>query len=134
MYLEALDHVNIETDHVDRSADFYENILGMTRGPRPEFDRPGHWMYINGSPIVHIIRTGPWNEQLTGSKDAAISHFAMRITDFDKMKAHLDGNDIEYRFVQVPGSTMRQMFFNDPDGVMVELLHIPEGAREALSA
>ena len=132
MSLAALDHVNIETDDVDCAADFYEKILGMTRGPRPHFDRPGHWMYLNGQPVVHIIRRRPDNQLLTGSKDAAISHFAMRVTDFEETKARLDDNGIEYRFVQVPGTEMRQAFFPDPDGVLVELIHIPEGAREGL--
>ena len=90
MFLEALDHVNIETEEIDRSAKFYADILGMTNGRRPEFDRPGHWMYINGQPIVHIIAPQPDNKMLTGSKDAAISHFAMRITDYVK-------RDLEFR-------------------------------------
>lgn len=129
MELEALDHVNIETEDVDRSAKFYHDILGLESGNRPEFDRPGHWMYLNGTPIVHIIAPQKNNAMLTGSHDAAISHFAIRIKDFDKAKAKLDEHKIKYFANEVPGSPMRQLFFDDPDGVLIELLHIPPGAR-----
>ncbi|NQV55763.1 MAG: VOC family protein [Rhodospirillales bacterium] len=129
MQVEALDHVNIETDDVDRSAEFYEHVIGLKPGRRPEFDRPGHWMYIGDHPIVHIIERHPDNAMLTGSKDAAISHFSMRIKDFEDAQTRLDSFKIKYRRNDVAGSTMRQLFFDDPDGVLVELIHIPDGAR-----
>lgn len=129
MELEALDHVNIETEDVDRSAKFYGDVLGLKSGNRPEFDRPGHWMYLDGMPIVHIIAPLPDNKMLTGSKDAAISHFAVRIKDFDAAKAKLDDLEVKYFANEVPGSPIRQLFFEDPDGVMIELLHVPPGSR-----
>lgn len=129
MQIKTLDHVNIETDDVDRSARFYEKVLGMKSGERPNFGRPGHWMYLNGRPIVHIITRSADNAMLTGSKDAAISHFALEIGDIDDAKAHLDANGVDYQEVGVPGTPMRQLFLSDPDGVLVELLHIPQGAR-----
>jgi len=129
MQIKALDHVNIETENVDRSAEFYERVLGMERGRRPPFDRPGHWMYVDGKPIIHIIAPNPDNAMLTGSKDAAISHFAMEIGDFDGAKARLEEYNITYRINEVANSTMRQLFFDDPDEILIELIHIPKGAR-----
>ena len=129
MQIKTLDHINIETDDVDRSADFYEQVLGLRRGRRPEFDRPGHWLYVGDLPIVHIITPQPDNAMLTGSKDAAMSHFAMEINDFEEARARLDDCDIKYRVNDVPGSALRQLFFDDPDGVLIELILIPDGAR-----
>ena len=129
MQITPLDHVNIETDDVDRSAEFYEQVLGLRRGRRPEFDRPGHWMYVGDLPIVHIIARQPDNALLTGSKDAAISHFAMQINDFEDAQKRLDECDIQYRVNDVTGSALRQLFFDDPDGVLIELILVPEGAR-----
>ena len=125
--VETIDHVNIETEDVDRSAEFYSDVLGLESGDRPEFDRPGHWMYVaSGQPVVHIIAPLPDNQLLTGSKDAAISHFAMRISDYEEARERLDACGIDYRMVQVPGSGRRQLFFPDPDGVLIELIHYPE--------
>ena len=129
MNIATLDHVNIETVDIDRSAKFYEDVLGMTQGNRPAFERPGHWMYNNGQPVVHIITPNKDNKMLNGSKDAAISHFALCVEDYDEARAHLDAHSIDYDAGTVPGTTMRQLFFYDPDGVLVELIHIPPGAR-----
>ena len=120
-----LNHINIETADIDRSASFYTDVLGLVSGERPEFDRPGHWMYMDNMPIVHIITPLPDNKLLTGSKHAAISHFALRIKNFEAMKEHLINLSIPYTEVDVPGSDRRQFFINDPDGVVVELTHMP---------
>jgi catechol 2,3-dioxygenase-like lactoylglutathione lyase family enzyme len=85
-----LNHINIETNDIDRSARFYNEVLGLVSGERPEFDRPGHWMYLGDMPIVHIIEPLPDNKMLTGSKDAAISHFALSIKSYEIMRDHLD--------------------------------------------
>ena len=121
-----LNHINIETTDIDRSAHFYTEVLGLVSGERPDFDRPGHWMYMGNIPIVHIITPLPDNKLLTGSKHAAISHFALRIKDFEAMRKNLDIKSIPYAETEIPGSDRRQFFINDPDGVVVELIHMPD--------
>ena len=41
----ALNHYSIRTTDLDACRAFYENVLGLTVGPRPEFPFPGLWMY-----------------------------------------------------------------------------------------
>jgi catechol 2,3-dioxygenase-like lactoylglutathione lyase family enzyme len=120
-----LNHVNIETTDIDRSARFYADVLGLVSGERPEFDRPGYWIYMDNMPIIHIILPLPDNKLLTGSKHAAISHFALRINDFEAMREHLTNLSIPYTEAGVPSSDRRQFFINDPGGVVVELIHMP---------
>ena len=124
-HVSELNHVNIETTDIDRSASFYTNVLGLISGERPNFDRPGYWMYMDNVPIIHIISPLPDNKLLTGSKHAAISHFAVRIKDFEAMREHLTNLSIPYTETSVPNSNRRQFFINDPDGVVVELIHMP---------
>ena len=124
--ISELNHINIETADIDRSAGFYTEVLGLVSGERPDFDRPGHWMYMGDIPIVHIITPLPDNKLLTGSKHAAISHFALRIKNFEAMREHLINLSIPYTEAGVPGSDRRQFFINDPDGVVVELIHMPD--------
>jgi len=121
-----LNHINIETDDVDRSAKFYHEVLGLESRERPEFDRPGHWMYLGDQPIVHIIAPLPENKHLTGSKDAAFSHFALRIKNYEAMRTHLEDQGVPYTEINIPGSDRRQLFIDDPDGVLVELIHMPD--------
>ena len=124
-HVSELNHVNIETTDIDRSASFYTNVLGLISGERPNFDRPGYWMYMDNVPIIHIISPLPDNKLLTGSKHAAISHFALRIKDFEAMREHLTNLSIPYTETSVPNSNQRQFFINDPDGVVVELIDMP---------
>ena len=129
MEVATIDHVNVETDDVDRSAKFYREIIGLKEGPRPDFDRPGYWMYAGAQPVVHIIKTAPDNKMLTGSKDASISHFSLQIKDFDAAKKHLDFHGIRYQTNIVSGTEIKQLFLEDPEGVLVELIYFPDAKR-----
>lgn len=129
MQVDTIDHVNVETDDVNRSAKFYSEVIGLKEGPRPNFDRPGFWMYAGEKPVVHIIKTAPTNKMLTGSKDASISHFSLQIKNFKKAQDHLDSLGIKYDMRQVPGTKVRQLFLEDPEGVLIELIYFPGGKR-----
>ena len=124
-----IDHVNVESDDVERSERFYREVIGLKIGPRPDFERPGYWMYADDKPVVHIIRTHPNNDMLTGSKHASISHFALQIKDYDATRQHLDSLKISYDTNDVDNTAIRQIFLQDPEGVLIELIHLPEGGR-----
>ena len=49
MEVATIDHVNVETDDIERSEQFYREVIGLEKGPRPNFDRPGYWMYAGGN-------------------------------------------------------------------------------------
>ena len=123
-FVSELNHVNIETTDIDRSDSFYNNVLGPISGERPNFDRPGYRMCKDNVPIIHIISPLRENKLLAGSKHAAISHFALRIKGFEAMREHLTDLSISYTETSVPSSNRPQFFINDPDGVVVELVHM----------
>ena len=123
-FVSELNHVNIESTDIDRSDSFYNNVLGLISGERPIFDRPGYRMYRDNVPIIHIISPLPENKLLTGSKHAAISHFALRIKGFEAMRDHLTDLSISYTETSVPSSNRHQFFINDPDGVVAEPIHM----------
>ena len=129
MEVATIDHVNVETDELERSAKFYREVIGLKEGPRPDFDRPGFWMYAGEKPVVHIIKTAPNNKMLTGSKEASISHFSLQIKDFQESKDHLDALGVKYDLLEVPETKVRQIFLEDPEGVLIELIYLPDGKR-----
>ncbi len=49
-----LDHVNIHTRDAARMIDFFKTLLGVQEGERPPFDTPGHWLYLEGHPAIHL--------------------------------------------------------------------------------
>ena len=41
----AINHFSIRTTDLQATQQFYEQVLSLTVGPRPEFQFPGVWMY-----------------------------------------------------------------------------------------
>ena len=54
-FMVELKHINIERTDIDHSAKFYSNDLGLTLLELPDFNCPGYGMYLDKSPIFHII-------------------------------------------------------------------------------
>ena len=57
MNVEALDHVNIITDSLDETAEFYGTLLGLVRkdAPPPLTPPPAAWMFDAANrAIIHI--------------------------------------------------------------------------------
>ena len=45
MSVGVLDHFNIRTRKLADTVRFYEDVLGLEKGDRPNFAFPGAWMY-----------------------------------------------------------------------------------------
>ena len=53
--IRLIDHVNIATEKLQETRDFFVEVLGLEEGWRPEaFGFQGHWLYAGGRPIVHL--------------------------------------------------------------------------------
>ncbi len=121
MGLNALHHVTVQTDDLDQTRDFYRDILGLEVGFRPDLDFPGYWLYCGGVPVVHLVPRanaiggGPSDD--TGCFD----HFAFLASDFAAIKARLEANGVNYRENHIAKPPIDQLFFPDPNRVMVEL-------------
>lgn len=118
MQLRAIDHINIATQDLPATRDFFMTVLGLTEGFRPDFDFPGHWLYAGDHALVHLVGT---SEPVTPSKGCALDHFAFEIADYDVMVNTLEAHGIKYSPIAVPGTPIRQLFLRDPNGVQVEL-------------
>ena len=55
MPINALHHVTVKTDDLDATRDFYQEILGLEVGFRPDLDFPGYWLYSGGVATVHLL-------------------------------------------------------------------------------
>ena len=112
----SLDHVNIMTNDLDSCRRFYVHILGFEEGYRPDFDFPGLWIYIGGSPVVHFIET----EASQPDNSGTIDHVAFRAHNYDKFIARLEEHKVEFISKAVPGMELHQVFCLDPNGIKVE--------------
>ena len=133
----TLNHFSIRTTDMAATRRFYESVLELTVGPRPDFPFPGLWMYRGdhadvANAVVHIIGMDPNDpeglKKYLGDRDisslrgsGAVDHVAFFADNLAKTLAHLEGLGISPRQRTVPSIGLHQVFLDDPNGVVVEL-------------
>jgi len=132
MDVRALDHVNILTGDVERTTSFLTSVLGLEDGPRPAFDSPGHWLYRNGSAVVHV--SDARKKEVTHALDASrgddakhgakgiVDHVAFRCSGYRATMERLRSLGISVHEATIPGIGDRQVFVDGPDDVSFELI------------
>ena len=122
MALTGLDHVNIRTANLDGLCRFYEDVLGLAQGPRPNLNFGGAWLYCGDSAVVHLVELS----EPAKVDEVRIEHFAFRAEGLAVFLARLDGKSIAYQHATVPDSGRHQVFIRDPDSNRVEIQFGPE--------
>jgi len=121
MALNALHHVTVQTHDLEATRDFYRDVLGLTVGFRPDLDFPGYWLYCGDIPVVHLVPEGSAIGGGPSPDTGPFDHFAFLASDFDGIKAKLEGHGIKYRENHINRPPIDQLFFPDNNNVMVEL-------------
>src|ERR1700749_474621 len=128
MPLGTLQHFTIEPSDLERTKDFYCDVLGLENGDRPPLGFPGYWLYSGGVPTVHLLgarQPGPGArvrpEGVKMDDTGRLDHIAFAATGFDSMRQRLRDKGVQFRENIVPRSGAAQLFLFDPDGVGVEL-------------
>ncbi|MDP3692341.1 VOC family protein [Bradyrhizobium sp.] len=127
MSVGVLDHFNIRTRKLDDTVRFYEDILGLEKGARPDFAFPGAWMYSEGKAVVHLVDISR-TEEPQKPDSGVVHHVAFISRGFADMQQRLESRKFKYEARQVPGGELWQIFVDDPNGVMIELNY--EAAKE----
>jgi catechol 2,3-dioxygenase-like lactoylglutathione lyase family enzyme len=120
MSVGMLDHYNVSTRKLGDTIRFYEEVLGLTNGPRPPFNFPGAWLYSAGHPVLHLNDISSTDRQQPADS-GVIDHVAFGSRGFEAIKQHLTGKGVSFRVNQVPNSRRWQIFLTDPNNIMIEL-------------
>ena len=112
MQLQNFDHVNILTNNLDAMSVWYQQVLGLKLGKRPNFPVGGAWLYLGDTAIVHLVQT----EAEPQAIDPKLEHFALRATGKIAFLADLDARGIAAGLAEVPGFGITQVNIHDPDG------------------
>ena len=127
MRVNALDHVNIITADLERTASYYAGLFGLQRrdAPAPLTPANAQWMFdAAGRAIVHINSLDcprAFDRDVSPGPTGALHHVALNCTGYDEMMARLQGRSLEYQVNLVPAIGLRQIFTVDPNGVLLEL-------------
>ena len=120
MPIGLVDHFNIviSPSQADETLRFYCDVLGLKDGFRPNFGRPGWWLYAGDHPVLHIsVRDAEPTKGSTGSVD----HIALNATGLAEMKARLKRLGIPFEEQRVSDNAVHQIFFRDTNGLKIEL-------------
>jgi catechol 2,3-dioxygenase-like lactoylglutathione lyase family enzyme len=118
--LSTLDHINIQTRDLDRTTWFFETILGMHRGYRPEFPFPGAWLYVGDRAVVHLIGLTDKDPDVPKGS-GSINHVAFNGSGLPELIDKVKKAGLEHQIRDVPGMKLRQVFLHDPNDIMVEI-------------
>jgi catechol 2,3-dioxygenase-like lactoylglutathione lyase family enzyme len=118
----SLEHYNLTPTNLETTVNFYTNVVGFEQGFRPDFKLPGVWLYAGKVPVIHVTV----RNSVLSPGSGHVHHVAFRVSDMDGHVERLERACIVYRGQKVPGMAMNQVFFEDPDGVTIELNHAEE--------
>ncbi|MGA9912266.1 MAG: hypothetical protein WBR17_06980 [Paraburkholderia sp.] len=120
MSISKIHHFTIRCvpDDLPTLLDFYSKYFQLTPGPRPAFPFPGHWLYCDGQPIVHVA--GCLDEkgvETTGPLD----HISFRAHGLEKTREFFRAEGLSFAELPVEGWPLHQLFLYDPNGLKLEL-------------
>jgi catechol 2,3-dioxygenase-like lactoylglutathione lyase family enzyme len=124
--VKTIDHVTLVVKDLERSREFYRDVLGMAETSRPGFKFPGLWFQA-GNTQVHMNVEGPdagpaGMPPFAGAFPSRGFHFAFEVDDCLSAADQLRQMGIEI----VAGPRPRpdgpmQLYIYDPDHYLVEI-------------
>jgi catechol 2,3-dioxygenase-like lactoylglutathione lyase family enzyme len=128
--VKSLDHVTIISSDLEATRKFYVDGLGMEEVARPAFDFPGLWFQA-GATQIHVTLESPESGK-AGWGDRGVQipsrghHFAFEVDD--AIAATETARALGFQIAREPKSRPDgaiQVYFDDPDGHVVELFSGP---------
>lgn len=124
----TFNHLALSVKDVDRSAEFYMNILKLPEITNRSKFEGVRWFSIGEGKELHLISM--IKTDVTVNKAV---HLALTTTNFDAFVALLDKMKIAYsdwpglpNKVHIRADGMKQVFFQDPDGYWLEINSVAE--------
>ena len=125
MQVRGLNHINIVTADLDATVRFYDDLFGMKAKANP-FTMPGfegRWICdAADNAIVHVQVYNPDRHgELKTGLNGALDHVALNCTGFADTQQRCTDLGIEFKVNDGRVANLRQIFVNDPNGVVLEL-------------
>ena len=119
----SVNHVALYVFDLQKSVDFYKNVLGLQQLPEPFKDGKHVWLRMGPHSQLHIIQGAAKVEPHDKN-----SHLAFSVKDLKKFMARLDNTGVRYgswtsdekRTTARPDG-VEQVYLQDPDNFWVEV-------------
>jgi catechol 2,3-dioxygenase-like lactoylglutathione lyase family enzyme len=130
MSITEMEHVLVLSEDIDATRDFYCEVVGLCVGERPALEFPGYWLYAAGVPCIHVadrtayLAHAAWLGLAVRHEPpgfGSVDHIAFNADEFESVLARLQQRGVAAVHNVVSGGAMRQLFFEDPNGVRVEI-------------
>ena len=116
-------HTTIYVVDMNKSADFYEKTMMLTRIPEPFHDNRHIWLKIGEHNQLHIVQ---------GAKEIVKHeiniHLAFSVPSVENFAKHLDELNVKYgnwaqdsKTPQARPDGIKQIYLQDPDGYWIEV-------------
>jgi catechol-2,3-dioxygenase len=117
----SINHIQLvaEKDLVIQLRDFYCDVIGLTQGFRPSFERFGFWLYIGDKDVLHLIT--PKEGDKRSLQKSSFDHVAFKTGNYQDVLKKLQSLSIPFEEKPIPDMTAHQIFLCDPAGNRVEL-------------
>jgi catechol 2,3-dioxygenase-like lactoylglutathione lyase family enzyme len=135
MPVTGLNHYLIVAKNLERTRDFYCNVLGMELAERPDFGFPGYWLKVGDEICVHLASQDPNRirdmfllkkhpKGTTGS--GSVDHIAFLAQNPGAVRERIQKNKVAMHFRSFPDAKLFQIFLKDPDDITIELNFLGE--------
>lgn len=119
----SVNHVALYVFDLQKSVDFYQNVLGLRPIPEPFKDGRHVWLRTGPHSQLHIIQGAAKVEEHDKN-----SHLAFSVKDLKKFRAHLDQTSTRYgswagedKQTTARPDGVQQVYLQDPDNYWVEV-------------
>ena len=110
-------HAAIIVSNLEKSQQFYSNVLGMQKIDR-ELKFPGIWYQIGNFQLHLILAATILPDAVDSEKWGRNRHLAFAVANLEAAKQQLAANNCP---VQMSASGRSALFTQDPDGNIIEL-------------
>jgi len=135
MPVTAINHYLVVSKNLERSKQFYQEVLGLELAERPDFGFPGYWLKTGDNICVHLASQDPNKirdnfllkkhpKGTTGS--GSVDHIAFLAQNPEEVRNRIQKSKVEMHFRSFPDAKLFQIFLKDPDDVTIELNFLGE--------
>jgi len=119
----TVDHITVYVVDLQKSSDFYKNVMLLKEIPEPFHDQRHVWLRIGEHTQLHIVK----GAKEIAKRDINI-HLAFTVPVIEDFAAHLDKMNVKYgnwkgdsKSPELRPDGIKQIYFQDPDNNWIEV-------------